>query len=141
MGMMATIHERRKNDRWMVPSVIGCIVMLMIQFGGIVWWGSNVSSKANSAIEFVSNNRDIPSMVRQVDAFHRTIQDIPIRVMKLESETDELQYLPSAMASLDAKFESLNTWIVEMRRDQRELKSTIDELNRLIMKHYAKLEK
>jgi len=134
---MATLHERRKSDKWMIPSVIGCIVMLMIQFGGIVWWGSNVSSKTNSAIEFVSNNRDIPSIVRQIDVFHRSIQDIPVRVLKLEGETDDLEYLPSAMASLDAKFESLNTWIVEMRRDQRELKATIDNLNNLIMKHYA----
>ena len=134
---MATLHERRKSDKWMIPSVIGFIVMLMIQFGGIVWWGSNVSSKTNSAIEFVSNNRDIPSIVRQIDVFHRSIQDIPVRVLKLEGETDDLEYLPSAMASLDAKFESLNTWIVEMRRDQRELKATIDNLNNLIMKHYA----
>lgn len=134
---MATIHERRKNDKWMVPSVIGTIIVLMIQFGGIVWWGSNVSSKANTSYTYAQANNDLPTRVAGLEICDDRMQELPVRVMRLEEETDELQDLPSAMASLDAKFESLNTWIVEMRRDQRDLKDTIDNLNKLIMKHYA----
>lgn len=133
---MATIHERRRHDKWMVPSVIGMIVMLMVQFGGIVWWGSNVNSKANTAYTYVQANANMPSRLASLELCDERMQELPVRVLRLEEETDELSDLPSAMARLDAKFESLNTWIVEMRRDQRDLKDTIDNLNKLIVKHY-----
>lgn len=133
---MATIHDRRRHDKWMVPSVIGMIIMLMVQFGGIVWWGSNVNSKANTAYTYVQANTSMPSRLASLELCDERMQEIPVRVMRLEEETDELQDLPSSIASLNAKFESLNTWIVEMRRDQRELTDSIDSLHQLIMDHY-----
>jgi hypothetical protein len=138
---VATIHERRKHEKWMIPTMGGVILALLLQFAGIIWWGSAITSKTNVAYAFAKDNHNVSHQVSEnkisitdLKSCSESVQDLPNRVYRLEEETDELQDLPSAIATLNAKLEALSGNFVDMRQDTRNLQRSIDSIRMLLLR-------